>query len=89
MYLGLHPPKHEKLHPFSFYEHLSSPHWPMSVSYPRVQILHRCVVFSLHVEPIKLGANASDIILIFEYSQDICIVFNNKKFQIDIIITLD
>jgi len=38
---------------FSFYEHLSSPHWLMSEQnfYPQVQILHICVIFSLWVEP--------------------------------------
>jgi len=41
---------------FSFCEHLSSPHWPMNEPkfYPQVWILHRGVVSSLWVEPIKL-----------------------------------
>ncbi len=40
---------------FSFCEHLSSPHWPMSESkfYPQVQILHKCVVSSLWAKPIN------------------------------------
>ncbi len=61
MYLGLHPPKHErwKLHPcenFHFVNTLSSSHWPMNEPkfYPQVQILHRCVVSSLWAEPITM-----------------------------------
>jgi hypothetical protein len=40
---------------FSFYEHLSFPHWSMSEPkfYPQFQILHRCIVSSLCAEPIK------------------------------------
>jgi hypothetical protein len=40
---------------FSFYEHLSSPHWSMSqqIFYPQVQILHKCIVSSLWEEPIN------------------------------------
>jgi hypothetical protein len=40
---------------FSFYEHLSSWHWPISEenSYLQVQILHRCVVSSLWAKPIN------------------------------------
>jgi hypothetical protein len=58
MYLGLHPPKHEKLHPCeknSLCEHLSSPHWPMDEPkfYPQVQILHKCIVSSLWAKPTK------------------------------------
>ncbi len=38
---------------FSFCEHLSSPHWPMSEPkfYPQIQILHRCVISSLWPAP--------------------------------------
>ncbi len=60
IYIGLHSPKHEKLHPFEivFCEHLSFPHWQMSeqIFYPQVQILHRCIVSSLWAEPIKRHA---------------------------------
>jgi hypothetical protein len=40
---------------FSFCEHLSSPHWSMNeqIFYSQVQILHKCVVSSLWVEPIN------------------------------------
>jgi hypothetical protein len=42
---------------FSFFEHLSSPHWSMSEPkcHPQVQILHRCIVSSsLWAEPTNL-----------------------------------
>jgi hypothetical protein len=38
---------------FSFYECLSSPYWPMREPkfYTQVQIMHRCIVFSLWAKP--------------------------------------
>ncbi len=52
----MHPPQTWKITSswkFSFFEHLSPPHWPISEPkfYLQVQILHKCIVSSLRVEP--------------------------------------
>jgi hypothetical protein len=46
---------------FSFYEHVSFPHWPMNEPkfYPQVQIMHNCIVFSMWAKPINNMDNIS------------------------------
>jgi hypothetical protein len=55
----IHPNMKNYVHvKFSFCEHLSSPHWPMSEPnfYLQVQILHECVVSSLWIEPTNVSS---------------------------------
>jgi hypothetical protein len=53
MYLRLHPPKHEKLHPSKIFHSMNICHLHIDQYepkfYPQVQILHKCVVSSQNV----------------------------------------
>ncbi len=53
MYLGLHPPKHEKSHSWEKIYFVSTLANEEQNFYPQIPILHRCVVSSLREEPIN------------------------------------
>jgi len=59
MYLGLHPPKHEKLHASKFFYRINTLHLHIDqyeqIFYPQVQILHRCIVSALWAEPTNIS----------------------------------
>jgi hypothetical protein len=76
MYLGLHPPKHGKLHPCENFHYVNICHlhigqWGEPKFYPQIQILHKCIVSSLWAKPINVpiccGQNQREICSIALY----------------------
>jgi hypothetical protein len=54
MYFELHAPKHEKLHPREIFHFVNTHNLHINQWFnPQVQILHKCIISSLWVEPIN------------------------------------